>query len=199
MVTTEMRIKGRRPAGRPVRQTAGLKTRLYVGCFAAWLLASPVFATVLVPVDFNEIVSGSQLIVYGRVVDVRAQMVGDRRTIESVVTVSVMQAIKGDPGITISVRVPGGEVGRYRRFMIGAPSFRSGEEVVLFLSGRPPSIPMPFGLSQGVYRVTNAADGRRLIAPPLVEGRVVRGDPARQPIDVTAFVQQVRAAMGRQP
>jgi len=154
MVTTEMRIKGRRPAGRPVRQTAGLKTRLYVytaglktrlyvGCFAAWLLASPVFATVLVPVDFNEIVSGSQLIVYGRVVDVRAQMVGDRRTIESVVTVSVMQAIKGDPGITISMRVPGGEVGRYRRFMIGAPSFRSGEEVVLFLSGRPPSIRRP--------------------------------------------------------
>ena len=175
------------------------KTRLYGSCVAAWLLASPVFATVLVPADFNEIVSGSQLIVHGRVVDVRSQLVGDRRTIESVVTVSVMQAIKGDPGATVYVRVPGGEVGRYRRFMIGAPSFRSGEEVVLFLSGRPPSIPMPFGLSQGVYRVSSAADGRRLIAPPLIEGRVVRGDPARQPIEVAAFVQQVRAAMGRRP
>src|SRR5262245_20844195 len=182
MVTTKQ-IQAHRAAGRP-RRSAGLRPRLYGSCFAVWLLASRAFATVLVPADFNEIVSGSQLIVHGRVVDVRSQLVGDRRTIESVVTVSVMQAIKGDPGATVYVRVPGGEVGRYRRFMIGAPTFRSGEEVVLFLTGRAPSIPMPFGLSQGVYRVSSAADGSRLIAPPLVEGRVVRGDPARKPIDV---------------
>jgi hypothetical protein len=180
--------------------TAGLKTCLYVACCAASILVSTVSATVLVPADFAEMVAGSQLVVYGRVVDVRSQMVGDRRTIESVVTVSVAQAIKGDPGATVSVRVPGGVVGRYRRFMVGAPSFRPGEEVVLFLSGRPPAIPMPFGLSQGVYRVTRDAGGRGLVAPPpLVEGRVVRGDPARTPLEVSAFVQQVRAAMDRRP
>jgi hypothetical protein len=181
-------------------RTAGLKTRFYVGCFVSLMLVASASATVLVPADFAEMVSGSQLVVYGRVVDVRSQMVGDRRTIESVVTVSVAQAIKGDPGATVSVRVPGGVVGRYRRVMVGAPSFRPGEEVVLFLSGRPPAIPMPFGLSQGVYRVSRAADGRGLVAPPtLVEGRVVRGDPARTPMDVNAFVAQVKAAMERRP
>src|SRR6266545_5467915 len=87
---------------------AGLKTRLYGSCFTALVLASPAFATVLVPADFAEIVSGSQLDVYGRVVDVRSQMTGDRRTIESVVTVAVAQAIKGDPGSTVALRVPGG-------------------------------------------------------------------------------------------
>jgi hypothetical protein len=178
---------------------ASLKTRLYVGCCAALLLAARASAMVLVPADFAEMVSGSQLVVYGRVVDVRSQMVGARRTIESVVTVAVAQAIKGDPGATVSVRVPGGVVGRYRRVMIGAPSFRPGEEVVLFLSGRPPAIPMPFGLSQGVYRVSRDGNGRGLVAPPpLVEGRVVRGDPARTPLDVNAFVRQVKAAMERQ-
>jgi hypothetical protein len=55
---------------------------------------------------------------------------------------------------------------------------------------------MPFGLNQGVYRVSRGADGRGLVAPPLAEGRVVRGDPARRPIEVSSFVQQVRAAMG---
>src|SRR4029079_8113071 len=159
-----------------------------------------VIGTVLLPADFNELVSGSQFIVQGRDVDVRSQMVGDRRTIESVVTVSVAQAIKGDPGTTVSMRVPGGVVGRYRRVMIGAPSVRPGEEVVLFLSGRPPAIPVPFGLSQGVYRVSRAADGGGFVAPPpLVEGRVVRGDPARAPMDVNTFVAQVRAAMERRP
>jgi hypothetical protein len=178
---------------------AGLKTRLHVGCCAALLLAARASAMVLVPADFAEMVSGSQLVVYGRVVDVRSQMVGARRTIESVVTVAVAQAIKGDPGATVTVRVPGGVVGRYRRVMIGAPSFRPGEEVVLFLSGRPPAIPMPFGLSQGVYRVSRDGNGRGLVAPPpFVEGRVVRGDPARTAVDVNAFVTQVKAAMERQ-
>jgi hypothetical protein len=41
-------------------------------------------------------------------------------------------------------RVPGGQVGRYRRVLIGAPEFSEGEEVVLFLKGRAPGVPFPF-------------------------------------------------------
>jgi hypothetical protein len=179
------------PAGRPV------VGRALVGALAVIvMLQTHVAATVIVPADFSEIVAESHLIVHGRVVDVRSQMVGSFRTIESVVTIAVQEAIKGEPGETVSVRVPGGQVGRYRRFMVGAPVFRPGEEVVLFLSGRAPAIPMPFGLNQGVYRVSRGADGRGRVAPPLAEGRVVRGDPARRPIEVSSFVQQVRAAMG---
>lgn len=170
--------------------------------FGLWvaLAVSAASATVIIPADFAEMVAGSQTVVHGRVVEVRSQMVGDRRTIESVVTVAVDEAIKGEPGATVVMRVPGGQIGRYRRFMVGAPSFTPGEEVVLFLTGRPPAIPRPFGLSQGVYRISRGADGRAVVAAPLaVEGRVVRGDPARRAVDVSSFVQQVRAAMGRQP
>ena len=164
------------------------------------IAVSQSWATVIVPADFAEMVAASQLVVRGRVVAVRSQMVGDRRTIESVVTVSVDDAIKGAPGSTVVVRVPGGQVGRYQRFMVGAPSFAQGEELVLFLTGRPPAIPMPFGLSQGVYRVSRGVDGRALVAAPLLaEGRIVRGDPARRPLEVAAFVEQVRALMGRRP
>lgn len=175
--------------------------RWVLGCgLLLIVMAADLRATVIVPSDFAEMVSGSQIVVHGRILDVRSQMVGDRRTIESVATVAVTDAIKGEPGATVYVRVPGGVVGRYRRVMVGAPSFTPGEEVVLFLTGRPPSIPMPFGLSQGVYHVSRSADGRALVAPPLpAEGRVVRGDPARRSIEVGAFVQQVRAVMGRQP
>ena len=179
-----------------------MMSRHWAFAFGLWvaIAVSAPSATVLVPADFAEMVAGSQTVVHGRVVDVRSQMVGDRRTIESVVTVSVDEAIKGEPGASIVMRVPGGQVGRYRRFMIGAPVFTPGEEVVLFLAGRPPAIPRPFGLSQGVYRVSRGADGRAMVAPPLAaEGRVIRGDPARRPVDVNAFVQQVRTAMGRQP
>ena len=159
------------------------------------IAAVPMSAMVVVPAEFSEMVTSSELVVHGRVVDIRPQFVGDRRTIETVVTVSVLDALKGQPGETVYFRVPGGQIGRYRRFMVGAPEFVSGEEVVLFLRGRPPVVPFPFGLSQGVYRVVRSADGRSLVTPPIVSeaaGRVVRGDPSRRPVELSAFANNVR-------
>jgi hypothetical protein len=144
----------------------------------------------------------SDLVIHGRVIDVRPQLVGDRRTIETVITVSVLEPIKGQPGGTVYFRVPGGQIGRYRRLMIGAPEFAPGEEVVVFLKGRPPNVPFPFGLSQGVYRVVSRADGRRVVTPPVVAeaaGRVVRGDPSRRPIELSAFTRNIRSIAERRP
>ena len=118
--------------------------------------ASPAFATVLVPADLATIVSEAGIIVHGRVVDVRSALTGPRRTIESFITVEVIESLKGDPGATVTFRVPNGQVGRYRRILVGAPEFVEGEEVVLFLQGRAPAMPTPVGLSQGVYRVRRA-------------------------------------------
>jgi hypothetical protein len=164
--------------------------------------AASTSAMVVVPAEFSQMVTASELVVHGRVVGIRPQIVGDRRTIETVVAVAVLDAIKGQPGETVYFRVPGGQVGRYRRFMVGAPEFSSGEEVVLFLKGRPPGVPYPFGLSQGVYRVVRDAAGRGVVTPPVVSeaaGRVVRGDPSRRPVELAAFTRNVRAIAGRQP
>ena len=43
-------------------------------------------ATVELPVEFGEMVRDSQLVVHGRVVDVRSQQTSDRRSIETMVT-----------------------------------------------------------------------------------------------------------------
>jgi hypothetical protein len=61
-------------------------------------------------------------------------------------------------------------------------------------------IPMPFGLSQGVYRVQHDANGRAVVnGPSPGQERLVRGDPARRPVDIDGFLRQVRAVAGRQP
>jgi hypothetical protein len=159
-------------------------------------LASGASAMVVVPVEFSAMVASSELVVHGRVATVRSQITGDRRTIETLIAVSVVDALKGQPGSTVYFRVPGGQVGRYRRVMVGAPEFTEGEEVVLFLKGRPPVVPMPFGLTQGVYRVARARDGRSMVTPPMVSeapGRIVRGDPARRPREIAVFARDVRA------
>ena len=173
----------------------------------ATLVALPAVAhaTMEVPVEFGEMVQGSQLVVYGRVVDVRSQQTGDRRSIETIVTMEVTQALKGQPGETVTFRLPGGEVGRYRRVIVGVPRFASGDDVIVFLRGAPPALPTVFGLSQGLYRVARAADGRALVAPAVFTApaagaeRVVRGDPARQPLALDAFAREVRARTGARP
>jgi hypothetical protein len=178
-----------------------------VAVMAALVALAPAlaYATMEVPVEFGEMVQGSQLVVYGRVVDVRSQQAGDRRSIETVVTMEVTQALKGQPGETVTFRLPGGEVGRYRRVIVGVPRLASGDDVIVFLRGAAPALPTVFGLSQGLYRVARAADGRALVAPAVFTApaagaeRVVRGDPARQPLALDAFAREVRARAGARP
>lgn len=170
----------------------------------ALFIEAPLSATVVLPADFIEVVRGSGTIVHGRVVDVRSVLVGPARTIESIVTVEVVQSLKGAPGASVSFRVPGGRVGRYRRVMVGAPQFEPGNEVVVFLRGQAPAMPSLFGLNQGVYRVTRDASAGAVVTPAPVVARspgaerVVRGDPARQPMQLEMFLRQVQAAGERQ-
>ena len=163
----------------------------------------PASATVYVPVDFTTVVKESGAIVHGRVVDVSARLTGAQRTIESLVTVQVIAPLKGSPsaGGTVAFRLPNGQVGRYRRVVVGAPEFARGDEVVIFLRMQAPAIPTLYGLSQGVYRVKRDAAARALVlpAPITAQGdgaeRVVRGDPVRQPMPVDAFVSEVRSIL----
>jgi len=166
-------------------------------------LAAPASATVLLPADFTTVVAGAGVIVHGRVARVSSGLTGPQRTIESLVTVHVLESLKGSTtaGAAVTFRVPNGQVGRYRRVVVGAPEFAEGDEVVVFLRGQPPAIPSLFGLSQGVYRVTRDAAARAIIMPAPVTARgpgaerVVRGDPVRRPMPVDAFVREVRAIL----
>ncbi len=177
---------GRAAPGR--RRVAGW----ILGAALAWSTVAA-RATVLLPAEFDDMVAGSSVIVHGRILDVRGQASGDRRTIESLVTLEVEETFKGRPGRVVSFRVPGGQVGRYRRVMVGAPVFAEGDEVVLFLRGSAPVLPMPYGLNQGVFRVVRDGSGRALVgSPDAATGRVVRGDPARTPVPLDVFARRVR-------
>ena len=155
-------------------------------------------ATVLIPIEFRELVAVSSTIVHGRVADVRAEWIDGRRAIETFVTIDADEYYKGKPVATITVRVPGGQMGRYRTIFVGAPEFKEGEEVILFLrtyDGHNSIV----GLSQGAFRVATDRSGRRVVTSPVLMGRagtdtepVVRGDVARRPLAVEAFRDLVR-------
>jgi hypothetical protein len=171
--------------------------RFFVIAAVAIATVESASATVVIPASFAEMVEASELVVHGRVRTVRGQSTDGRRSIESLVTVDVTSTIKGEPAATVTFRVPGGDVGRYRVVMVGAPVFEAGDEVVVFLDGRPPSLPMPFGLHQGVYRVSRR-NGAPRVGPlvPADMGRVVRGDPARRPVPLDDFADAIRRSPG---
>ncbi len=171
------------------------------------LLSSPsaLGATVILPAEFREVVSGSRIILHGRVVDVRSEWVDGAGRIESLVTVETFTVFRGAPAATVTFRTPGGKVGRYRSVMVGAPEFSVGEEAVLFLRSRGPAAPRIFGLSQGLFRVrVDARSGRRLVTTPVLIARgagaerVTRGDRARRLLTLDAFGAQVRAVLQEQ-
>ena len=162
-------------------------------------------ATVIVPIEFRELVSIAPVIVHGRVVDVRSDWVDGRRSVETFVTVEAEEYLKGNLGERLTVKVPGGQLGRYRTVFIGAPEFQDGDEVVLFLKGSAPSYPYIIGLSQGAFRVvTDARSGRRMVTTPILMGKggedpepVVRGAVTRKPLAIEAFRDVVRLVISQ--
>lgn len=160
------------------------------------LLVASIEATTVAPLSFEQLVSESSSVVYGRVSEVRSQWTADRRFIESVVSVDVIKGLKGGAGETISFTVPGGQVGRYLNVIPGAPAFVAGDLAVFFLTAHGPRLPVTTGLTQGIYRVQrDAASGALLVMPPIVDtaGKVVRGDVRRKPVSLAAFEGSVRA------
>jgi len=169
--------------------------------FLLSLLVSSVQATIVAPLSFEQLVSESSAVVYGRVSEVRSQWTADRRFIESVVSVDVIKGMKGGAAETISFTVPGGQVGRYLNVIPGAPTFAPGDLAVFFLTVHGPRLPVTTGLTQGIYRVQrDAASGAMVVMPPVIEtvGPIVRGDVRRKPVSLAAFEGSVRAlAAGR--
>lgn len=168
----------------------------------AVLIAVPARGTVLVPADLVELSRSAALVVRGTVSAVTSQWAEGRRRVETVVTLDVQQAMKGEAGKTITFKIPGGDMGRYRSVMVGAPTFRAGEEVILFLGATPPALPYLLGLGQGVYRVQRdeRTGERRVTSPVLVADSeqataVRRGDPSRRALTVEEFSVEVRNAL----
>lgn len=162
-------------------------------------------ALVVVPVDLGQLARMSPVIVHGTVTDVRPQLALDRRRIDTLVSLDVSEYVKGSLGPELTFRVPGGEFGRYRTIVPGAPSFDPGDEVVVFLGADGPSFPYIVGLSQGVFRIAaDAQTGEKRVQPPPMDtalnGKerprpVIRGDVNRRPMPVAQFISAVRAVM----
>jgi hypothetical protein len=172
--------------------------RIVATFFICLQLTLPGAAVTLASLSFEQLVDRSALVVLARVIDVRGELIGDGRGIESVVTVAVLRGLKGSAGDTLRFTVPGGRAGRYLNLVPGAPTFAAGDVAVIFLTSRGARLPVTTGLTQGVYR--ERREGSEMtVMPPVLDGptRLGRGDAGRKPVSLGTFEASVRAIVDR--
>ena len=98
------------------------------------LLAGTVEASVFKQVPFNEIFASSALVVRGKVVDIESGWDAEGRFIMSSVTFAVSERFKGEAPSRIIIREFGGTVDGLTSRPIGFPTFKVGQESILFLN-----------------------------------------------------------------
>ncbi len=178
-----------------------MKRSVVLGCAAVMLLAAPIAATVMIPTDLPDVTASATLIVRGRVIDTRAFTDIANGPVMTAVTIAVTESLKGTADRTVTFRAHGGELGRYRQVLVGAPTFAIGDEAYFFLKRAAAGDLWTVGLGAGVYKVSTAS-GAQVVNPPVVAGvtatvgaPVARGDSRRKPMAVSDFAGIVRLLM----
>ena len=122
----------------------------------------------------------ADVIAVGRVSRMKAEWTQDRSRIQTTVTVSIDEYVKGSGGSTLELSVPGGEVGSVGEVYSHMPKFLEGENVVVFAEKD----------KRGHYRVAGGSDGKYGVKKDEVTGKpVVAG---RKPLD--DFKTEIRNA-----
>jgi len=115
------------------------------------LVAIAAQATTLVRLHFQDLVRYSSAIARLRCISAQTRLEDGEVWTDTVF--DVVQRDKGFLPAQIVVRQPGGKFGHLQSHVEGAPEFRPGEEVFLFLTGRPGKQFFVVGWTQGTFRI----------------------------------------------
>ena len=128
-------------------------------CLAAF--AAPAGA-MMIKVPLGDLTKQAGSVLRGRVVSTRSAWTADRATIVTEVTITVNETWKGaaPAGNTVTLTVPGGEVGDEGIAVEHAPVFAKDEDVVLFLEPQ----------ADGGLRVSADEQGKYTVFGDLIVG-----------------------------
>ena len=167
-------------------------------------------AATLQVLNLDTMTAESSAVVHGRIVASRTEWSDSRhRMVLTSYTVQADRYVKGNLGAAFEIVEPGGQIGTQMTVVPGAPEFKVGEELVLFIwtdpaRGRHEAM----GFDQGVFRVQrDAASGRKTLnhsQPMAGGGQVVESahlaEAMRGPLssrDLDQFLAQVTDSVRR--
>ena len=183
---------------------SGLHMKRYLlTCAGILAIGCSALATTVIPPSFDELVSRAEMIFQGSVTDVRSEWTGEgaQRHIMSYVTLKVEDAIKGNPGSIVTLRMLGGTVGGETMEVTDAPKFRVGDRDILFVENNGTQFVPLVGIMHGRFRVKKDITGQETVltneGAPLSDitelGKDEKGASAGRAISKQQFRQAIQA------
>jgi hypothetical protein len=124
----------------------------------------PAQSTTLQTASLKQLAQGADLIVRGRIVEVKSEKSVDRASIVTRIKVSVDRQWKGPKLAAVTLRQPGGSVGEITQAVSGLPQFSLGEDVLVFLEKQEDGSLATVGGKQGKFAVkTDPQSGKEII------------------------------------
>lgn len=165
------------------------------------LISSSARATSVVPFTFDSLCETAEKIAHVTCISSESFEANDG--IRTRIRFQVMEGVKGAAADEIELALPGGQVGDRRVSIAGMPSFKPGEETVIFLSGPDRAgSPWPVGLGQGCYPVTKDSASKPTVrlrrgATPIPVGAALKPvGMGVYEVELGAFLDKVRETVG---
>jgi hypothetical protein len=166
-------------------------------------------ATTVIPPTFDELVSQAEVIFQGDVTNVKSEWVGEgaQRHIMSYVTFKVEEALKGDPGLSYTIRMLGGTVDGETMGVSDAPKFTVGDKDILFVQNNGSQFIPLVGIMHGRFHVRTNEANQQIVTNNEGEslknvaslGRLSSAPAAGQPdLSAAAFKAAVRSKLQAQ-
>jgi hypothetical protein len=167
--------------------------RREIAAAVALLCAAPASAGTALQATVEELARAADAVVRGTVLRRESRLTPDGLRIYTFVDLRVDAAWKGDPPAAVTVRTPGGEVGRFGQRVDGAAAFADGEEVVVFLSRAGDGWQVA-GLAQGKFAVAGAQARPDLAGLRRLPRAAPAGERIAEAMPVAELERRVRGA-----
>jgi len=132
-----------------------MKSKSFLVLASLALGLSPIPATTVIPPTFDQLVGQAEVIFQGTVTDVRSVWSGEgaQRHIDSYVTFTVEQSMKGTPGTSYTIRLLGGTIDGETMEVTDSPKFKVGDRDILFVEHNGEQFVPLVGIMHGRFRV----------------------------------------------
>jgi hypothetical protein len=160
----------------------------------ALVSAQVALATTVQKLTLQELTKKSNAIVVATVEDAVSSWDAGHKEIYTFYTLRVTQGVKGSAkDATITIRQIGGTVDNIASIVPGMPSFKKGEEVVVFLTQKDAAgYPWVMGLQQGKYSITTGKDGVKKVRNDLAGTELLSASGKR--VESTTAPEQALSA-----
>jgi hypothetical protein len=114
--------------------------------------------------SFDRLIGEADVIVKGRVEELKTRQAPDRRSATTVISLFVVSQFKGAKVSSITIEQPGGAMGELTQGVPGLPEFASGENVIVFLKRQRSGAHTVVGGKQGKFSAKTLPGSNQEIA-----------------------------------